>query len=487
MSAGGPDEPDVLRTPLAGALVIRGGALRGGGYAAGVLLGAATAVVLTRALGVEDFGRYGAVAAVIGIVSVITDAGLTAVGSRELALRPRSERGELLRTLVALRLVISLAAVAAGTAFSALVGYDRIMVAGTALAGLGVLLVNTQATAMMPLSVELRVGTVTAFETLKQALTLAGVGALAAAGAPLLAYFLVQAGVGAAALALTPLALGGAASLAPRLDRRAAGRLLREALPVALAIVMNVVYLRLLVILVSLGGDNRETGLYATAFRVIEMLVGLPTLVLSVALPLLSVAGSDPARLRYAVQRLFDVAILGGAAVALATAAFAGPVVPLLFGEEFAGAVTILHVQAWALVPLFAGQAATLALVAMREQRSVAFANVGAVITVLAGGALAVPAWGAEGAAGVAVAAELVLAGLLFAALARRARGVAPSFRDAWRAAVALAAGVAPLALLGGWAGAAAAAVAFGAAAAAVGAVPPEVAAALLRRRGDAA
>ena len=49
------------------------------------------------------------------------------------------------------------------------------MVWGTLLGGLGVLLVNTQATMMMPLSVELRLGTVTAFEVAKTALTFVAV------------------------------------------------------------------------------------------------------------------------------------------------------------------------------------------------------------------------------------------------------------------------------------------------------------------------
>ena len=79
---------DVLRTGEAGGRVIRGSALRGTGYAAGILLGAGTSALLLRHLGVEDFGQYGIVVALLGIVSAVTDAGLTAVGSRELAILP---------------------------------------------------------------------------------------------------------------------------------------------------------------------------------------------------------------------------------------------------------------------------------------------------------------------------------------------------------------------------------------------------------------
>ena len=103
---------DVLRTGEAGGRVIRGGALRGAGYAAGILFGAGTSVLLLRHLGVEDFGRYGIVVALLGIVSAVTDAGLTAVGSRELAILPVAERPALLRNLVGLRITLTAAGVA---------------------------------------------------------------------------------------------------------------------------------------------------------------------------------------------------------------------------------------------------------------------------------------------------------------------------------------------------------------------------------------
>ena len=117
---------DVLRTPAAGGLVIRGGAIRASGYAVGLVLGAATSVFLFRALGLVDAGRYGVVAALLGIVSAVTDAGLTAVGSRELAVRPAGRaRDELLETLLGLRILLTCAGVAAATLWFAFDAHCR--------------------------------------------------------------------------------------------------------------------------------------------------------------------------------------------------------------------------------------------------------------------------------------------------------------------------------------------------------------------------
>ena len=65
--------------------MVRGGLIRGIGFGISTALGLATAVLLLRHLGVNDFGRYATVMAVLGIVAGITDAGLTAVGSREIS------------------------------------------------------------------------------------------------------------------------------------------------------------------------------------------------------------------------------------------------------------------------------------------------------------------------------------------------------------------------------------------------------------------
>src|SRR4051794_34430439 len=115
------DEPDVLRTPEAGRKVIRGGGIRSGGYAAGGLRGALASVFLLRHLGVVGFGEYVTVMALVAIVSGITDAGLTVVGSRELAIRrPGAARQRLVASVVGLRVVLTVVGIAGAVAFAAI-------------------------------------------------------------------------------------------------------------------------------------------------------------------------------------------------------------------------------------------------------------------------------------------------------------------------------------------------------------------------------
>jgi O-antigen/teichoic acid export membrane protein len=418
--------PDLLSTPEAGGRVVRGGLVRGLGYGVGTLLAAGTAVFLLRHLGRDDFGRYGAVAALLGIVSGISDAGLTAVGARELALAQAAERTRLMRNLVTLRLAITPVGIAAAAIF-ALIAYDRTMFWGTLLGGVGVLLINTQATMMMPLSIDLRLGAVTAFEVLKAALTFVAVVVLVAAGSSLLPFFGAQIPVGALVILLTPLVVPLRRGLVPGFDRAIVSGLLRQALPLAVALTMNVIYFRVLMIMTSLLASRTATGYFATSFQVFAVLFSLPLLVLSTALPLLSVAGrDDDSRLAFGLQKMTEVSLAAAVVFVLVIFALAPTLIPLLGGDQYTGAVSVLRIQSFALIAVFVGQVWQLGLLSLRRQAALAWANAAALAIVLALGGILIPLWGANGAAAAAVASETCLAILVYVFLRRTAPAVAP-------------------------------------------------------------
>jgi O-antigen/teichoic acid export membrane protein len=262
--------------------------------------------------------------------------------------------------------------------------------------------------------------------------------------------------------------------------------LVREALPLAAALAMNVVYFRVLVILTSLLGTAEATGYFGTSFRIFEVLFGLPVLVLSVALPVLSVAGAeDEERLKYSLQRMTEVALAVAVLLVLVIVVLAEPAIVLLAGEEFRGAAPVLQIQAVALIGVFVGQTWQLGLVAIRRQSALGWANGIALVLVVALGVALIPAYGATGAAVAAVIAESALALLLLFFLRREGPGLVPRFGFAVRVALAgviatpfLFVPIPPLAAAAG------AAVAFLAGAYAAGALPPELRAAF--RRGAA-
>jgi O-antigen/teichoic acid export membrane protein len=425
---------DVLQSPEAGGLVVRGGAIRGVGYAIGIALTAVASVFLLRYLGVADFGRYMTVVSLIAIVGGVTDAGLTAVGARDLARSPRGEpRHRLMANLVALRLVVTPLGVLAAIIFALAAGYDSTLVLGTLLSGIGLILIATQATMMLPLWVRLSIGRLTAVELIRQVTIVLCIVVLVAVSAPLLAFLGIPIVVGAVAFAVTPTLIGREGLVRPAIDRLEALRLVKQTLPVAVAVVMNVVYFRLLIILMSLLATATATGLFATSFRIYEILFGIPTLVLSVALPVLAVADMQRERLAYQLQRLSEVGLIASAYLVIAVLVLAEPLIRILGGSQYVGAAPILQIQSFALVAVFLGQVVQLGLIAVRRQRGLAVANGIALALVLALGLILIPPFEETGAAVAAVVAETALAAMLLVALRRADRSLLPSFRFAWK------------------------------------------------------
>ncbi len=421
---------------------MRGGLIRGVGFGISTALGLATAVLLLRHLSVVDFGRYATVMAVLGIVAGITDAGLTAVGSREISVaRTAADRVQILNNLLFLRVIGASLGVLAAVGFTAVAGYENVVIAGTAIGGVGVVLISAQSMLTVPIWVGLRIASLTALEVLRNLLTLAGVAVLVLAGAGLLPFFGLQVAVAVALIPVTLVLARVGVRFGSGVRRTVIVQLLRETLPLAVAFAMSVIYFRVLVVLVSLLSTEVQTGLFGTSFRIFEMLLGLPALILSVALPLLSVAGDeDDSRLRRALQSMTEASLVIATLLVIGIGILAEPVIGL-FGDEYGDAAPVLRIQALALIPVFLVQTWQLGLIAGRAQRAMAVANGLALLVVLALGLAFVPSGGAEAAAWVAVGAETALAFFLWVALRRTNRAGAPSLRAAWK--VGIAAGVA--------------------------------------------
>lgn len=409
--AGVASPEDLLDTPAAGSKAVRGAGVRVAGYAAGVAITVASAAVLFRHLGVADSGRYVLVLSIVTLTTGMTDAGLLAIGMREAAQRDGADRWEFLRDLLGLRIALAMAGGGLALAYVVVADYPAAVVAGTSLAGLGALVQTLQGTASVTLMTDLRLGWVTAADLLRQLVTALGIVALAAAGATLLPFFLVAPAAALAALALTVALVRGIAPLRPRVDVASWRALLSETLPYALAVAVGVLYFRLALLLVDLIADDRQTGYFAASFRIAEVLLAVPQLILVAGLPILArAARDDEARLRYGLQRLLETCLILGGLAAVVFGVGAPTVIGLVAGDGFEPAVPVLRLHAAAFVFTFAVAPFGYALVALRRHRELLVMNTLALLAVSVALAILVPLDGARGGAVGTLVGEVTLA-----------------------------------------------------------------------------
>jgi len=445
-ASGASEQADLLSTPAAGPASVRGGGLRGVGFLLGSLASAASAALLFRHLGVNDTGKYVAIVSLVTIVAGFSDLGLTAVGVREASVRDEDGRAALLRDLLGLRLTLTLGGVVVLAAIAA-VAYSSTVVAGVAIAGVGLLLQVTQDNYAVLLQVNLRLGWVTVLDVLRQLMTVALVGVLVLAGARLLAFVAVAIVVGIACTALAACLVRGQRSLRPTFHRAQWRAMIVQILPYSAAVAAAALYFRVAIVLTSLLAGARALGLFSASFRIIEFLTVIPALLAGAALPIFArAAHEDLDRLGYALGRVFEVALIVGSWIAVSLAVGASLAISIVGGHRFAAAAGVLQIMGLALVGTFVSTVASNGLLSLRRHRDLLAINLGALVfSVVAIGVL-VSIDGATGAA-IGLAAGELLAAVATGLLLVRGR---PELRPSLRVfpLVALAAGVALLPML---------------------------------------
>jgi O-antigen/teichoic acid export membrane protein len=409
--ADGVAEASVLDTPQAGPAALRGSALRTSAYVLGILLSLISARVLIDHLGVSNFGRYVTVLSLITIVGGFTEGGLNAVVLREFATLSDERRRQMMRSAVGMRLVLTSAGVALAVAFAAGAGYSTALVLGTLVAGAGLVIQLLQSTFAVVLQAQLRFGWVSAAELVRQVVNVALLVTLALAGAGLVPLLAVAVPASAASLLFTLPLVSRYTSLWPSFHLGRLAGLLRESIPWAVIAAVNIVYFRVAIVLMSLISSPRQTGYFATSFRITEILVGIPGLVVTAVFPILARAREqDSVRFAKASGRIFELALIAGAWVVLAIEVGAPFAIHLIAGNKADPSIGVLRIQGAALIGTFVAFACGFPLLLLRRYRAGLFLNVCALVASAVLTALLAPPLGAQGAAVATLAAELGLA-----------------------------------------------------------------------------
>jgi O-antigen/teichoic acid export membrane protein len=266
-------------------------------------------------------------------------------------------------------------------------------------------------------------------DLVRQALTAGLIIVLALAGASLLPFLAIPIAAGAVGLALILPLVRGHMPLRPAFRVAEWGGILRDTLPFAAATALNAAYFRIALIVMSIQATELQTGYYATAFRVVEVLVAIPLLAIGAAFPILArAARDDEARFDYATQRILELALIAGTWVALCLVLGAQVVIDVL-ADDAQPAVAVLRIQGLALIATFVALGAAFPLLSLRRHRALLLANGLALVATLGLTLALIPGLEARGAALAITLAELLSAAVMVGVLLRVRPAVAAAVR----------------------------------------------------------
>jgi O-antigen/teichoic acid export membrane protein len=431
---------DLLDAPV-GASVVRGGALRGGVYLVGIALSLVSVPLMTRHLGAVDYGRVLAVFSLIAVAGALTDGGLTTVGVREYSVRSSDEHRALLRAILGLRVVLTVAGIAGACLFAMAVGYPAVLVGGTLLAGAGLFAGSVQKVLTVPLAASLRLGTMASLNLFEQVALVAFVVVLVIGDAGMLPFFTIYLWSGLAALAATVAVAGRMPS--PGFDVSLWRVLWRDMLPYGAATAISAT--GVVLIAMPLLGSDLDVGYFAIAAQVVTVLIGVWVVISASTLPVLArAARDDHDRLRNVLERTIHATFVIGVGVSVLTLVGADLAIRLLAGPEFEPATEVLQILAPTLAVGYLVSVWTLTLLALRRVSWVLAVNGAALIVTLGLALLLVPAHGSIGGAIAVLVGQMLSVPGFAVGLGRNDLGLGEPRR--LLSAVALAAGLSVLA-----------------------------------------
>jgi O-antigen/teichoic acid export membrane protein len=441
-----PQPEDILDSPRAGGAAIRGGAMRSAAYVAGLVLALVSAPLMVRHLGVVEFGRWVLVTTLVALVFGFTEGGLAAVAQREYVTLRGAARDHFMRNVIGLRIALCVGSLLVAVGFATLAGYAEPLIVGTLLAGIGQFALVVQGLVNVSLIGTLRFRQATGSELLRQVLLVLGIVALVVAGARLAPFFAVLVFAYGVPLMVSVVLVRGLMPLRPTYDRGAWRALIRDTVPFAAATAVYAVYFRISVVLMALVTSARETAYYATSYRILEVFIGIPVLLFSAIFPVVArAAEADPARMRYVVQRVFEVALIVGVWFGLSFQLAAPFAIHVLAGDQADPSIGVLRIQGLAVAAAFLSVGFGFPLLALRQNRALLVSNVLALVASVALTLSLAPGFGAPGVAVATGVAELAL-GICSGFLLVRARGhLHLSLGIVWAVALAAGAGALPM------------------------------------------
>jgi O-antigen/teichoic acid export membrane protein len=314
-----------------------------------VLAGVVTVGLASRYLGLEGFGALTLAMSIVAFVALLTDLGLSTMAAREIARHPERER-EVLGNVLALGLGAAVLALLGLVAVAEL-GYD-----GNAQIRQALLILGAQ------VLVAPFVGVARAHFQGVQRGELIAVGDVALAVAMLIASAVcVAADLGFVAVAAAT-ASGYVAqavvmtALLPRRVRLAFGlkartsrRLLRVSLPFGATMVVNYLYFRLDVFLLSILRDTEAVAVYGLAYRVLEGLMVLPAYFMLALFPEIARLTEDRPRVDGIVTAALAAMEVLALPLVMLGIVFADDIVTVIGGDAFADAAWVLRILMLAL------------------------------------------------------------------------------------------------------------------------------------------
>jgi len=220
-------------------------------------------------------------------------------------------------------------------------------------------------------------------------------------------------------------------------------KIIREAIPIAISVILTLVYFKIDSIFLSLNFINRfspsplsDVGIYGIAYKVLEGLIFFPAMFVGLIMPLLSgSAVSDKEQFKKIFQKTLNVLIIFMVPLIVGILILAMPIVKLIGGNNFIESAPVLRILSFAVGLIFLGSLFGNSIIALSRQKIGAWIYFGGMIFNIVTNLIFIPKYRYLGAAGTTVATEFLVTFLMIVLIYKTIHYF-PSFKIVFKALI---------------------------------------------------
>ncbi len=375
------------------------------------ILGLLTLAIMARYLGQSGFGDYTTIINFVSFFAIIADLGLTLVTVQMIS-RPGVEEKKVLNNLFGLRLVSIVLFLALSPIIALFLPYSPVIKIGILVAALSFLFPALNQILIGLFQKKLRMDKAVIAETISRLVLFGGTYLAIKIESGLMGILWAAVIAAAVNFIISYLLAGKSYLLKPGFDFTLWKEVIKKSWPLAVTIVLNLLYLKTDTLILSLIKSSEEVGLYGAAYRIIDVLTTLPFMFAGIVLPIMTSSWFEDKKdyFKLVLQKSFDLMAVFSIPIIAGALVLAKPIIVLVAGPEFAGSGVILKILIFALVAIFLGCMFAHAVIAINQQKKMIapyiFVGLSSVLLYL----IFIPKFSYYGAAAITIYSEVAIA-----------------------------------------------------------------------------
>lgn len=212
--------------------------------------------------------------------------------------------------------------------------------------------------------------------------------------------------------------------------------LIKVTLPIAVSIVLTLIYFKIDSIFLSIPAINRyspspisDVGIYGIAYKILEGLIFFPAMFVGLIMPLLSnSAFVNPEKFKQIFQKALDILMIFIVPLIIGILMLSVPIVILVGGNDFKASAPALNILAIAIGLIFLGNLFGNSIIALNKQKSAAWIYFIGMIFNIVANLIIIPKYRYVGAAWTTTATEFLVTAMMIVLIYKTIHYV-PKFR----------------------------------------------------------